>query len=176
MKDQLYKMMKQVGDPTVFTEMLNEVQSQIDAEEAAKEQRDVNLDNARAALCEALVCYCEELFNIEEEHAGEHDEMVDKFYELLAASEGELLAYMNFMDGLKKFEASHRPAQLKHGSCSCSGHCNHGSCSCGGHCNHGSEPEKTIDTPEAHIEVHKIPVRKDIDVDTVINEFLKSLQ
>lgn len=165
MKDQLYKMMKQVGDPTVFTEMLNEVQSQIDAEEAAKEQRDVNLDNARAALCEALVCYCEELFNIEEEHAGGHDEMVDKFYELLAASEGELLAYMNFMDGLKKFEASHRPAQLKHDACSC-----------GGHCNHGSEPEKTIDTPEAHIEVHKIPVRKDIDVDTVINEFLKSLQ
>lgn len=169
MKDQLYKMMKQVGDPTVFTKMLNEVQSQIDAEEAAKEQKNADLDEARATLSKAVVCYCEELFDIKEDRPGQHDEMVDKFYELLEETEDELVAYMKFMDRLQGFAASHKPARLKHDACSHDEDC---------YCEKISipEPEKVIDTPEAHIEVRKIPVKKDVDVDTIINEFLKSLQ
>lgn len=164
MKDQLYKMMKQVGDPTVFTKMLNEVQSQIDAEEAAKEQKNADLDEARATLSKAVVCYCEALFDIEEDRPGQHDEMVGKFYGLLEETEDELVAYMKFMDRLQGFAASHKPAQLKHDACSHDEDCN---------CKKISipEPEKVIDTPEAHIEVRKIPVKKDVDVDTIINEF-----
>lgn len=168
MRDQLYKMMKQVGDPTAFTKMLNEVQSQIDAEEAAKEQKNADLDDARAALCEAVVCYCEALFDIEEDLPGQHEEMVDKFYVSLEEVEDDLVAYMNFMDGLKNLAEARKTARAKRNACSHNEDCD---------CEKISfpEPEKVIDTPEAHIEVRKIPVKKDVDVDTIIGEFLKSL-
>ena len=166
MRDILYEVMKQVNDPTAFTEMLNDVQSQIDKENAAAEQKSVHLDNLRYAAASAVVDYIEELFGIEEEHGGEKDELIDKICEVLEEAEAEMSRTKMFLDMMKQAMPSKAPAQLKHDGCTCGGHCD---CA-------KPAPEKVIDTPEAHIEVHKIPVRKDIDVDTVINEFLKSLQ
>lgn len=163
MRDQLYEMMKQVGDPTVFTEMLNEAANKLQEEQAAAEQKNVELDNARYEAAAAVVDYIELLFGIEEQHAGEKDELIDKICDVLEEAEAEFARTKAMLD---MFKASKHPAQLKHDA-HCDGHCE----KCG-----LPEPEKVIDTPEAHIEVHKIPVRKDIDVDTVINEFLKSLQ
>ena len=166
MRDVLYEIMKQVNDPTAFTEMINDVQSQIDKENAAAEQKNVHRDNLRYTLAVAAVDYIEEVFGIEETHSGEKGEIVDKICEALEDAEAEMVKTKMFFDMMRHAMPSKAPAQLKHDGCTCGGNCD---------CKK-PVPEKVIETPEARVEVHKIPVRKDIDVDTVINEFLKSLQ
>ena len=59
MRDVLYEVMKQVNDPTAFTEMLSDVPSQIDKENAAAEQKNVHRDNLRYTLAVAVVDYIE---------------------------------------------------------------------------------------------------------------------
>lgn len=173
MKDQLYKIMKQAGDPTVFTKMVNEVAQKIQEEEAAAEQRSVNLDEAREKLSIAAINYCMQLFNIKESHAGESDEMVDQLYDMLVEVEPEILESIRFMEDFKSFMKSKAPVELKHNTCSCGGDCK---CKEKSNEEDVASEEETIDIPKVHIEVHKVPVHEDIDVDTVIREFLKSLQ
>ena len=169
MRDALYKMMKQVGDPTAFTEILNDVVRKIQNEELAAEERQVKLDDARFNAAAALTDYFELAFDLVEEYAGEKQQMTDEIAEFLETIEEECGKYLDLM---KKFRVSKAPAKLKKDACSCGGNC-----SCGNHDVLGKpELERVIDTEDAHIEVHKVPVRKDVDVDTVINEFLKSLQ
>lgn len=165
MRDILYEVMKQVNDPTAFTEMINDVQSQIDKENAAAEQKNLHRDYLRYTLAVAAVDYIEEIFDIDESHAGEKGEIVDKICEVLEDAEAEMTKTKMFLDMMRHAMPSKAPAQLKHDGCTCGGDCD---------CKK-PVPEKVIETPEARVEVHKIPVRKDIDVDTVIGEFLKSL-
>ena len=92
-------------------------------------------------------------------------EIVDKICEALEDAEAEMTKTKMFLDMMRHAMPSKAPAQLKHDGCTCGGNCD---------CKK-PVPEKVIETPEARVEVHKILVRKDIDVDTVIGEFLKSL-
>ena len=166
MRDVLYKVMKQVNDPTVFTEMINDVQSQIDKENAAAEQRNVHLDNLRYTLAIAAVDYIEEVFGLEETQAGEKDELVDKICDVLEGAEQEMIQAKARMDMLKgMFAASGVPAQLKRDAVHV--------CDCGGDC---GDDCKCKEEPTIKVRAYEVPVREDIDVDTVIDEFLKSLQ
>ena len=167
MIDVLYKIMKQVNDPTAFTEMINDVQSQIDKENAAAEEKNVHLDNLRYVLAIAAVDYIEEVFGIEETHAGEKGEIVDKICEALEDAEAEMAKTKAFFDMMKHTMPSKAPAQLKHDGCTCGGHCD-----CGDDC---EDECKCKDEPTLKVRKYKVPVREDIDVDAVIGEFLKSL-
>ena len=159
MRDVLYKVMKQVNDPTAFTEMINDVQSQIDKENAAAEQKNVHRDNLRYTLAIAAVDYIEEVFGIEETHAGEKGEIVDKICEALEDAEAEMAKTKMLFDIMKA------PAQLKRDAVHV--------CDCGG--DYGDDC-KCKDEPALKVRAYEVPVREDIDVDTVIGEFLKSLQ
>ena len=159
MRDVLYKVMKQVNDPTAFTEMINDVQSQIDKENAAAEQKNVHRDNLRYTLAIAAVDYIEEVFGIEETHAGEKGEIVDKICEALEDAEAEMAKTKMLFDIMRA------PAQLKRDAVHV--------CDCGGDC---GDDCKCKDEPTLKVRAYEVPVREDIDVDTVINEFLKSLQ
>lgn len=159
MRDVLYKVMKQVNDPTAFTEMINDVQSQIDKENAAAEQKNVHRDNLRYTLAIAAVDYIEEVFGIEETHAGEKGEIVDKICEALEDAEAEMAKTKMLFDIMRA------PAQLKRDAVHV--------CDCGGDC---GDDCKCKDEPTLKVRAYEVPVREDIDVDTVIGEFLKSLQ
>ena len=159
MRDVLYKVMKQVNDPTAFTEMINDVQSQIDKENAAAEQKNVHRDNLRYTLAIAAVDYIEEVFGIEETHAGEKGEIVDKICEALEDAEAEMAKTKMLFDIMKA------PAQLKRDAVHV--------CDCGGDC---GDDCKCKEEPTLKVRAYEVPVREDIDVDTVIGEFLKSLQ
>lgn len=159
MRDVLYKVMKQVNDPTAFTEMINDVQSQIDKENAAAEQKNVHRDNLRYTLAIAAVDYIEEVFGIEETHAGEKGEIVDKICEALEDAEAEMVKTKMLFDIMRA------PAQLKRDAVHV--------CDCGGDC---GDDCKCKDEPTLKVRAYEVPVREDIDVDTVIGEFLKSLQ
>ena len=159
MRDVLYKVMKQVNDPTAFTEMINDVQSQIDKENAAAEQMNVHRDNLRYTLAGAAVDYIEEVFGIEETHAGEKGEIVDKICEALEDAEAEMVKTKMLFDIMRA------PAQLKRDAVHV--------CDCGGDC---GDDCKSKDEPTLKVHTYEVPVREDIDVDTVIGEFLKSLQ
>lgn len=167
MRDQLYKIMKQVGDPTAFTEMLNDVQSQIDKEEAAMEQKNVDLDNARYAAASAVVDYIELLFGEVTEDAAEKDEMVDKICDVLRSAEEETMRTAKLMEQMSHFMPSMMPAHIRHDAMMCDGKCEN----CGPVCESTKEPEDKITIKE-----YKVSVRPDVDVDTVIKEFLESLQ
>lgn len=164
MRDVLYKIMKQVNDPTAFTEMINDVQSQIDKENAAAEQKNVHLDNLRYVLAIAAVDYIEEVFGIEETHAGEKGEIVDKICEALEDAEAEMAKTKMFFDMMKHTMPSKAPAKLKRDAVHV--------CDCGDDC---EDECKCKDEPTLKVRKYKVPVREDIDVDTVIGEFLKSL-
>ena len=159
MRDVLYKVMKQVNDTTAFTEMINDVQSQIDKGNAATEQKNVHRDNLRYTLAIAAVDYIEEVFGIEETHAGEKGEIVDKICEALEDAEAEMAKTKMLFDIMKA------PAQLKRDAVHV--------CDCGGDC---GDDCKCKDEPTLKVRAYEVPVREDIDVDTVIGEFLKSLQ
>lgn len=159
MRDVLYKVMKQVNDPTAFTEMINDVQSQIDKENAAAEQKNVHRDNLRYTLAIAAVDYIEEVFGIEETHAGEKGEIVDKICEALEDAEAEMAKTKMLFDIMRA------PAQLKRDAVHV--------CDCGSDC---GDDCKCKDEPTLKVRAYEVPVREDIDVDTVIGEFLKSLQ
>ena len=159
MRDVLYEVMKQVNDPTAFTEMINDVQSQIDKENAAAEQKNVHRDNLRYTLAVAAVDYIEEVFGIEETHAGEKGEIVDKICEALEDAEAEMAKTKMLFDIMRA------PAQLKRDAVHV--------CDCGGDC---GDDCKCKDEPTLKVRAYEVPVREDIDVDTVIGEFLKSLQ
>ena len=159
MRDVLYKVMKQVNDPTAFTEMINDVQSQIDKENAAAEQKNVHRDNLRYTLAIAAVDYIEEVFGIEETHAGEKGEIVDKICEALEDAEAEMAKTKMLFDIMRA------PAQLKRDAVHV--------CDCGGDC---GDDCKCKEEPTLKVRAYEVPVREDIDVDTVIGEFLKSLQ
>lgn len=159
MRDVLYEIMKQVNDPTAFTEMINDVQSQIDKENAAAEQKNVHRDNLRYTLAVAAVDYIEEVFGIEETHAGEKGEIVDKICEVLEDAEAEMAKTKMLFDIMRA------PAQLKRDAVHV--------CDCGGDC---GDDCKCKDEPTLKVRAYEVPVREDIDVDTVIGEFLKSLQ
>lgn len=165
MRDVLYEVMKQVNDPTAFTEMINDVQSQIDKENAAAEQKNVHRDNLRYTLAIAAVDYIEEVFGIEETHAGEKGEIVDKICEALEDAEAEMAKTKMFFDMMRHTMPSKAPAQLKRDAVHV--------CDCGGDC---GDDCKCKDEPTLKVRAYEVPVREDIDVDTVIGEFLKSLQ
>lgn len=158
MRDVLYEVMKQVNDPTAFTEMINDVQSQIDRENAIAEQKNVHRDNLRYTLAIAAVDYIEEVFGIEETHAGEKGEIVDKICEALEDAEAEMAKTKMLFDIMRA------PAQLKRDAVHV--------CDCGGDC---GDDCKCKDEPTLKVRAYEVPVREDIDVDTVIGEFLKSL-
>lgn len=161
MRDVLYEVMKQVNDPTAFTEMINDVQSQIDRENAAAEQKNVHLDNLRYTLAVAAVDYIEEVFGIEETHAGEKGEIVDKICDALEDAESEMAKTKMFFDMMRHAMPAKAPARLKRDAVHV--------CDCGDDC-------KCKDEPTLKVRAYEVPVREDIDVDTVIGEFLKSLQ
>ena len=164
MRDVLYKIMKQVNDPTAFTEMINDVQSQIDKENAAAEQKNVHLDNLRYTLAAAAVEYIEEVFDIKETRAGEKDVIIDEIYKALEDAEADMARTKMFFDVMKRTMPSKVPAKLKKDTVH--------TCDCGDDC---EDECKCKDEPELKVRAYKVPVREDIDVDTVIGEFLKSL-